>query len=171
MPSFVINPGEQKLHVTMPMPMSTKPNHARIKNARLQKKLSQEDAATALGLSQGFLSRLETGTREPTVDVIEKMAELYGVPEEYFFAALPAEAVAGRKPKSTLDLSIREQIMLDTSATAGLRSLAADDVMAANLGITDQEWRDLRSCCNLSFQPTKAGYIQLLTALRGIERA
>jgi transcriptional regulator with XRE-family HTH domain len=71
----------------------------------------KEEAATALGLSQGFLSRLETGMREPTVDVIEKMAELYGVPEEYFFAALPPEAVAGRTPKSSLDLSIREQIM------------------------------------------------------------
>ena len=152
------------------MLMSTKPNHARIKNARLQKKFSQEEAATALGLSQGFLSRLENGMREPTTEVVKKMAEIYGVPAEYFFAALPPEAVEGRRQNSSLDLPVREQIVLDTSATAGLRSLAADDVMAANLGITDQEWRDLRSCCNLSFQPTKAGYIQLLTALRGIER-
>ena len=168
MPSFVINLGKQKPHVTMPMSM--KPNHARIKNARLQKKLSQEEAAAALGLSQGFLSRLENGMREPTAEVVGKMTELYGVPEEYFFAALPPEAVEGRKQNSSLDLPVREQIVLDTSATAGLRSLAADDVMAASLGITDQEWRDLRSCSNLSFQPTKAGYIQLLTALRGIEK-
>lgn len=154
--------------------MSTKPNHARIKNARLKKKLSQGDAAAALGLSQGFLSRLENGGREPTVDIIEKMAELYGVPEEYFFALLPpeaAEVAVKKKQKIDPDLPIREQIVLDATASTGLRSLAADDAMAANLGITDQEWRDLRSCNSLSFQPTKAGYIQLLTALRGIERA
>lgn len=51
----------------------------RLKNARKEKRLTQKEAAEKLGISIGTLSGYERNYREPDLDMIKKLATLYGV--------------------------------------------------------------------------------------------
>ena len=51
----------------------------RIRYLRKQKGLSQEDLALEACINKNYLSDLERGTRNPTVIILEKIAEALGV--------------------------------------------------------------------------------------------
>lgn len=51
----------------------------KIKKYRLQIGLSQKDLAKATGLSQGFISGLEKGTRTPSLAKLNKLAEYFEI--------------------------------------------------------------------------------------------
>jgi Zn-dependent peptidase ImmA (M78 family)/transcriptional regulator with XRE-family HTH domain len=53
--------------------------------ARQARGLSQADLAEMLGINQGFLSKVENGLKEPSKDVIKRIAEALGFPESFFF--------------------------------------------------------------------------------------
>lgn len=53
--------------------------------ARVRKGLEQKDAAAALEVNASYLSRIETNKKKPSIDLIFKAAELYGVKPSYFF--------------------------------------------------------------------------------------
>ncbi len=55
----------------------------RITLLRKEKKLSQKEAAQALGISQALLSHYEKGIRECGLDFVVKAAEFYGVSCDY----------------------------------------------------------------------------------------
>ena len=55
------------------------------KTARNKKRLSQADAAAALNVTASFLSQIESNKKKPSVDLIFKAAQLYGVEESCFF--------------------------------------------------------------------------------------
>lgn len=55
----------------------------RLKKARDEAGLKQIDAAEKLGISNGTLSGYERDYRDPDTDVLNKMAELYGVTVDY----------------------------------------------------------------------------------------
>jgi transcriptional regulator with XRE-family HTH domain len=57
----------------------------RIKNLRNQKKISQEDLANRAGMARGFVSGVETGKRNITVETLGKILEVLGVSYNYFF--------------------------------------------------------------------------------------
>lgn len=57
---------------------------ARIRQARKDAELTQEEAAEALGVSQNWISKTELGTRRVTFLDVEAFAQLYGKPLEYF---------------------------------------------------------------------------------------
>lgn len=61
----------------------------RLRVARLEAGLSQQEVAQALRLPQSFVSKCETGERR--VDVIEllRFAQIYRQPLEYFLRDLP----------------------------------------------------------------------------------
>ena len=52
----------------------------RIKILRERQKISQEELAARLGISRGYLARLETGRHDPTIATLEKPAKALKVP-------------------------------------------------------------------------------------------
>ena len=54
-----------------------------IKEIRLRKGLTQSDVAAALGVSSVVYSRYETGTRQPSIDILIQMADIFGVTVDF----------------------------------------------------------------------------------------
>ena len=54
-----------------------------IKDIRLRKGLTQSDVATALGVSSVVYSRYETGKRQPSIDMLIQMADIFGVTVDF----------------------------------------------------------------------------------------
>ena len=54
-----------------------------IKDIRIRKGLSQSEVAAALGVSSVVYSRYETGTRQPSIDILIQMADTFGVTVDY----------------------------------------------------------------------------------------
>lgn len=55
-----------------------------LKAARVNAELSQAEAAKALGVSVPTLIGWESKKRIPRADHVDRMAQLYGIPAEYF---------------------------------------------------------------------------------------
>lgn len=51
-------------------------------NLRIERGLSQTEAARGMGIPQNTLSMYEVGTRKPRIDNAQKIADFYGVPIE-----------------------------------------------------------------------------------------
>ena len=54
-----------------------------IKDIRLRKGLTQSEVATALGVSSVVYSRYENGKRQPSIDTLVQMADIFGVTVDY----------------------------------------------------------------------------------------
>ena len=54
-----------------------------IKHIRLRKGLTQADVAAALGVSSVVYSRYETGKRQPSIDILIQMADIFGVTVDF----------------------------------------------------------------------------------------
>jgi transcriptional regulator with XRE-family HTH domain len=57
---------------------------ARLREARKEAGMSQEEVAAALGAPQKFISRIETGERRIDPLELEELAHLYGKPLQFF---------------------------------------------------------------------------------------
>ena len=55
----------------------------RIRELREEKKMSQEQLAKSLGFKANTISNWERGTREPDVQTIKKLADIFGVSTDY----------------------------------------------------------------------------------------
>ena len=84
-----------------------------IKEIRLQKGLSQSDAASALGISSVVYSRYETGARQPSIDMLIHMADVFDVSIDYLL---------GRKYLEEQALSDYELQLLIASRNADKRA-------------------------------------------------
>ncbi len=60
-----------------------------IRHARTQRDWSQEYLAERSGLTQVFVSRLETAKAAATVDTLEKLARAFGEPADALLRPLP----------------------------------------------------------------------------------
>lgn len=129
--------------------------HARLKAARIARDLSQAQVATALDITQGFISKLERGEKTPSVELLQKLAKLYQVSESHLLG-------------STIQESANEIVALldDPDLPAELKALVLDPSLGT-LKITHDEFQMLRSIA-LPRAIDKAGYIQLLLAIRGV---
>lgn len=54
-----------------------------IKDIRLRKGLTQSEVASALGVSSVVYSRYENGKRQPSIDTLIQMADIFGVTVDY----------------------------------------------------------------------------------------
>lgn len=54
-----------------------------IKEIRARKGLTQAEVASALGVSSVVYSRYETGSRQPSIDTLIQMADIFGVTVDY----------------------------------------------------------------------------------------
>ena len=55
----------------------------RLKELRLEKKLTQQQAADAVGVSRSVISGYETELRLPSLDILVSLAHLYGVTTDF----------------------------------------------------------------------------------------
>ena len=63
----------------------------KFRTARQLKKLKAIEAAELLGISQPTLSAWETGNKVPSVEGLEKMADLYGVTTDFLLGRSESE--------------------------------------------------------------------------------
>lgn len=56
-----------------------------IKNLRLKRNISQQELVEKLGISQGFLSLIERGEREPGFELVNNIANAMNVPQQLIF--------------------------------------------------------------------------------------
>jgi len=68
----------------------------RLKQLRLDKRLRQEQVARLVGVSKGAISAYETDIRQPSYDVLIRLANLYRVSTDYLL---------GRTDDRALDIS------------------------------------------------------------------
>jgi transcriptional regulator with XRE-family HTH domain len=64
--------------------MDAKKLGKRIKLARIELEMTQEDLAKAIKAAQKSISRYETGASLPTLETLEKMAKVLKKPFSYF---------------------------------------------------------------------------------------
>lgn len=57
--------------------------HEKIKELRKNKGLSQQDLADRVGIHITYLSRLENGHNEPSIEVIRKLMEVFAVSADF----------------------------------------------------------------------------------------
>jgi transcriptional regulator with XRE-family HTH domain len=55
----------------------------RLKKARAEKRINQDDVAEACGITRVSLARYESGARFPKADIVSKLASYYGVTSDY----------------------------------------------------------------------------------------
>jgi transcriptional regulator with XRE-family HTH domain len=58
--------------------------HEKLKTLRQHHYYTQQDIADRLGVTRSTISNFEIGRRKPEVDVLEKLAAIYGVDLNYF---------------------------------------------------------------------------------------
>lgn len=136
-------------------------NGSRLKAARRALGLTQAQLSARLGIDQGFLSRLESGGKRPSLDVLDALAKELGVSAAYL---LGEEVELGQE--ATLPDSA-EAVLQDYLTAAGLRALASDHTLVQSLKISPPEWRALASIL-LPASVNKDGYLSLLFAVRAI---
>ncbi|WP_235672125.1 helix-turn-helix domain-containing protein [Bacillus altitudinis] len=56
-----------------------------IRSLRTQKKKTLQEVADAINSSHSYLSRIERGLKTPSMDMLEKLADYFGVHKSYFF--------------------------------------------------------------------------------------
>ena len=65
----------------------------RVRRLRLARGLSQKQLAMP-GVSYSYISRIESGNRKPTLNVLRKLARRLGVPLDYLETGAPVPAEA-----------------------------------------------------------------------------
>lgn len=58
----------------------------KLKTLRKGRKLTQDQVADRFGLTRGAISNFEINKRRPDINLLQKFAEFYGVPLDYFGA-------------------------------------------------------------------------------------
>lgn len=100
-----------------------------LETARLLRQKTQKDAAIAIGISQGKLSKAERGDQNLPNDVLDKLASYYDVPFEFFnqeWDSTPIAHVYYRRR-----ITIPTKILDSISAEIRRRKCAIDELMKA----------------------------------------
>src|SRR5579859_2717825 len=105
----------------------------RLKRLRLERGLSQRELA-APGVSYAYISRIEAGTRQPSVKALRKLAAKLGVTADYLESGSALDADGARELRlADLELAIRlgdadgsepalEEIIIEADAAADASS-------------------------------------------------
>lgn len=92
--------------------MDLSPIGSRIKAARENKKITQEELAALLDLSTTHISVIERGVKPPKLETFIRIANALGVSADYLLMDVienPADVVAGELSESILKLSPKEK--------------------------------------------------------------
>lgn len=103
---------------------------AYIKNARRDKKISAKALSTKTGISKSYIDYIESGAREPQVDMLAKIAVVLDVPLE-----------------AMVDIQKREQILSAITKLSVSNVEAGDDEIRAVARTADSSPKGLASRC------------------------
>jgi tetratricopeptide (TPR) repeat protein len=114
---------------------------ARLKRLRLERGLSQRELAVP-GVSYAYISRIEAGTRQPSVKALRKLAAQLGVTADYLETGSELDAGGARELRlSDAQLALR---LGDTgSAESAIRELYDDALRAADRGVASRALLEL----------------------------
>jgi transcriptional regulator with XRE-family HTH domain len=102
----------------------------RLKRLRLERELSQRELA-APGVSYAYISRIEAGTRQPSVKALRKLAGKLGVSADYLETGSELDPAAARELRlSDLELAVR--LGDPNGSEESLRALLAESIVAAD---------------------------------------
>jgi transcriptional regulator with XRE-family HTH domain len=101
----------------------------RLKRLRLERGLSQRELA-APGVSYAYISRIEAGTRQPSVKALRRLASKLAVTADYLETGSDLDEEAARELRLA-DLELGVRLGETEGAQAGLAALA-DEAVAAN---------------------------------------
>ena len=79
-----------------------------IKNARIGKKLSQEQLAEACGVSRQTVARWERGDRVPSLSSLERIAEAFSIPLSEFLTGGESAACVADEPQESTACAVDE---------------------------------------------------------------
>ena len=102
----------------------------RLKRLRLERGLSQRELA-APGVSYAYISRIEAGTRQPSVKALRRLAAKLGVTADYLETGSDLDPAHERELKLT-DLELAVRLGETEGAEAGLIALADEAVVAGD---------------------------------------
>ena len=101
-----------------------------IREIRNSKHMTQSEVATALGISQVVYCRYETGVRQPSLELLIQLADLFDV---------TVDELLGRQSVNEQTLSIYEQNLLIASRRADDRAKRdALTLLSTNTTTSDQ---------------------------------
>ncbi len=80
-------------------------NGERIKYLREKSGLTQKDVATRLGLEPAAISKYELDMREPNIEAIKKLANMFNVSIDYLLGRTP-DVFVNEADKDILDISL-----------------------------------------------------------------
>lgn len=86
---------------------------SRIKKLRKERGATLKEVADAAGLSQGYLSQIETDKVEPSISVLRKLASYYKVLMLYFFDTDPVDNIVVRKDERRIIGSPGDPLMYE----------------------------------------------------------
>ena len=72
----------------------------RMKAARRMRGLTQQQAADALDMERSSYARYETGAREPDLDMLERLTQLFAVSASYLIGETDAPEAAPNSPST-----------------------------------------------------------------------
>jgi transcriptional regulator with XRE-family HTH domain len=101
----------------------------RLKRLRLERGLSQRELA-APGVSYAYISRIEAGTRQPSVKALRRLAAKLGVTADFLETGSDLDEEAARELRLA-DLELAVRLGEADGAEAGLSTLA-EEALAAN---------------------------------------
>lgn len=129
----------------------------RLKRLRLERGLSQRELASP-GVSYAYISRIEAGTRQPSVKALRRLAAKLGVSAAYLETGSQLDSEATRELKLT-DLELAVRLGETDGAAEGLHEVLDDAVKAGD--------RDsaLRARVALALLAREAGDYQRLVRL------
>ena len=96
----------------------------RLKRLRLERGLSQRELA-APGVSYAYISRIEAGTRQPSVKALRRLAAKLGVTADYLETGSDLDPASARELKLA-DLELQVRLREGGDAEAPLRELVAE---------------------------------------------
>jgi transcriptional regulator with XRE-family HTH domain len=102
----------------------------RLKRLRLERGFSQRELA-APGVSYAYISRIEAGTRQPSVKALRRLAAKLGVTADYLETGSDLDAESARELRLT-DLELAIRLGEADGAQAGLEELAAEAVASGD---------------------------------------
>ena len=102
----------------------------RLKRLRLERNLSQRELA-APGVSYAYISRIEAGTRQPSVKALRKLASKLGVSADYLETGSELDPAGARELRLT-DLELAVRLGESDGVERGLEEVLVDAIAAAD---------------------------------------
>lgn len=109
-----------------------------IKTYRRNKKITLKELAEKVGITASFLSDIENGKKQPSVETLSKLAEAFEVPLYMLFKDTSNEETLEIRSEDTLS---QNSFILQAKALFLSDSLTKEDKEAIFKDITDLYWK------------------------------